>query len=139
MARKSFSRTQKQRALYTDGTRDLIKMTELNDFPVYGICGDDNKAISLSLRGEAEYCAIIIERDLKTAMTTLAFLNTIAVKIEELFNLQQVEDFRRAFDWTATYESSGFTGLEFGPDGKGGVMITRCRFTGWGEIIQDCF
>lgn len=120
-------------------------MTILNDFPVYGICSDEEKVkpISFCIRGEEAYCSLIIERSPESALKTREKVNAVIqpterVKIEKLFNRQQVEDFRRAFDWDAKHESVGFSGVLFN-DGKGRPVISRFNFTGWREAVQDCF
>lgn len=118
-------------------------MIKLCDFPVYGLTwfGDkDQMPISL---GYQNYTTLLIELVYEKAKETLKNIVTIAQTQEEpgdnyssqigivkLFNIGEIQSFKRSYDWRSQYESIGYAQLVFTKT-NGNIIISEWKYSFW--------
>lgn len=118
------------------------------DFPYYGlICDVDDKPIALGYEGF--YC-LLIEFNYTNALETVRNITIIArsqgvsvenhsdqIRIVKLFNVSEIQAFRRSYDWNSERESLGYTQLQFAQDKLlGDPDITGIKFNEWEDYIS---
>ncbi len=117
-------------------------MTKLSDFPVYGLAEfDDKSEIPVSLEYQ-NYATLLIEFTYERAEETLKNLTAMAqaqglgnnyssqIGIVKLFNIGEIQSFRRSYDWHSQNESVGYSQLIFTKT-NGNIIISEWKYNFW--------